>query len=116
MPTAIGGVAPIDRWRLIGNKDYTERKENDMERRAPAEVFVPGEFIGEELETRGWSQVELAEVMDRPARLISELVSGKRAIMPETAKGLGAAFGTGPEFWMNLERDYRLSRAIISAS
>ena len=80
--------------------------------RTPAEVFAPGEFISEELEARGWSQVELAEIMVRPARLISELVAGKRAITPETAKGLGAAFGTGPEFWMNLERDYLLARAI----
>ncbi|MEO7142534.1 MAG: HigA family addiction module antitoxin, partial [Bryobacteraceae bacterium] len=83
-----------------------------MAKRTPAEVFAPGEFIGEELETRGWSQIELAEVMGRPARLISELISGKRAITPETAKGLGATFGTGPEFWMNLERDYRLAHAL----
>ncbi|HEX4136634.1 MAG TPA: HigA family addiction module antitoxin [Bryobacteraceae bacterium] len=83
-----------------------------MGNRTPAEVFAPGEFINEELEARGWSQVELAEVMDRPARLISELVAGKRAITPETAKGLGAAFGTGPQFWMNLERDFRLAHAV----
>jgi HTH-type transcriptional regulator / antitoxin HigA len=83
-----------------------------MVNRTPAEVFAPGEFINEELEARGWTQIELAEVMSRPARLISELVSGKRAITPETAKGLGAAFGTGPEFWMNLERDYRLAHAV----
>ena len=83
-----------------------------MADRKPAEVFPPGEFIGEELEARGWSRIELAEVMGRPARLVSELISAKRAITPETAKGLGAAFGTGPEFWMNLERDYRLAHAL----
>lgn len=83
-----------------------------MAHRTPAEVFAPGEFISEELEARGWSQVELAEVLGRPARLVSELISGKRAITPETAKGLGAAFGTGPELWMNLERDYRLAHAV----
>ena len=83
-----------------------------MATRKPAEVFPPGEFIGEELEARGWSQVELAEVLGRPPRLISELIGGKRAITPETAKGLGAAFGTGPQLWMNLERDYQLANAI----
>jgi HTH-type transcriptional regulator/antitoxin HigA len=83
-----------------------------MANRTPAEVFAPGDFISEELEARGWSQIELAEVMGRPARLVSELISGKRATTPETAKGLGAALGTGPEFWMNLERDYRLAHAI----
>jgi HTH-type transcriptional regulator/antitoxin HigA len=74
-----------------------------MGNRAAAEVFASGEFISEELEARGWTQVELAEVMGCPAQLISELISAKRAITPETAKGLGAAFGTGPELWMNLE-------------
>lgn len=83
-----------------------------MENRKPAEIFPPGEFIADELEARGWSQIELAEILNRPARLVSELVSGKRAITPETARGLGAAFGTGPQFWMNLERDYQLSKAV----
>jgi HTH-type transcriptional regulator / antitoxin HigA len=83
-----------------------------MANRTPAEVFAPGDFISEEIEARGWSQIELAEVMGRPARLVSELISGKRAITPETAKGLGAALGTGPQYWMNLERDYRLAHAI----
>ena len=83
-----------------------------MANRTPAEVFPPGDFIAEELEARGWSQIEFADILGRPARLVSELIAGKRAITPETARGLGAAFGTGPEFWMNLERDYQLSRAV----
>ncbi len=83
-----------------------------MTNRTVAEIFPPGEFIADELTARGWSQVELAEILGRPPRLISELLAGKRAITPETAKGLGAAFGTGPEFWMNLERDYQLSRVM----
>ncbi|HUQ93941.1 MAG TPA: HigA family addiction module antitoxin [Bryobacteraceae bacterium] len=83
-----------------------------MGNRTPAEVFAPGEFIAEELEARNWSQIELAEVLGRPPKLVSQLISGKSAITPETAKGLGAAFGTGAEFWMNLERDYRLAHAV----
>src|ERR1035441_6923065 len=78
--------------------------------RTPAEVFPPGEFIREEIEARGWSQVELAEILGRPPRLVSELISGKRAITPETAKGLGEAFNTGAQFWMNLESSYRLAQ------
>jgi HTH-type transcriptional regulator / antitoxin HigA len=78
--------------------------------RTPAEVFPPGEFIREEIEARGWSQAELAEILGRPPRLVSELLSGKRAITPETAKGLGEAFNTGAQFWMNLESSYRLAQ------
>jgi HTH-type transcriptional regulator/antitoxin HigA len=79
--------------------------------RTPAEVFPPGEFIREEIEARGWSQAELAEILGRPPRLVSELIAGKRAITAETAKGLGEAFGTGAQFWMNLESAYQLFKA-----
>jgi len=36
---------------------------------------------------------------------------GKRSITPETAKGLAAAIGTSPEYWMNLEASYQLWRS-----
>src|ERR1019366_7717927 len=52
----------------------------------------------------------LAEILGRPPRLVSELIAGKRAITPETAKGLGEAFNTGAQFWMNLESSYRLAQ------
>ena len=81
-----------------------------MNARVPAEVFPPGEFLREELEAREWSQQALADILDRPPRLISELIAGKRAITPETAKGLAEAFGTSPEYWMNLESQYQLSK------
>jgi HTH-type transcriptional regulator/antitoxin HigA len=82
----------------------------EMIERTPAEVFSPGELIKDEIEARGWSQIELAEVLGRPGRLVSELIAGKRAITPETAKGLGQAFGTGAQFWLNMESSYQLSK------
>lgn len=75
-----------------------------------AETFPPGEFLREELEARGWSQTELAEIIGRPVRLINELIAGKKAITPETAIQLGDSLGTGPEVWMNLESQYQLSK------
>ena len=84
-----------------------------MNARIPAEVFPPGEFLREELEARAWSQQELADILDRPPRLISELIAGKRAITPETAKGLADAFGTSPDYWMNLEGQYQLSKVKV---
>lgn len=85
-----------------------------MNARIPAEVFPPGEYLADELEARNWSQTELAEILGRPARLVNEIIAGKRAITPETAKGLSAAFGSSPEFWMNLETAYQLSKARIA--
>lgn len=85
-----------------------------MNARIPAEVFPPGEFLREELEAREWSQQELADILERPARLVSELISAKRAITPETARGLADAFGTSAEYWMNLESQYQLSKVKVA--
>lgn len=76
----------------------------------PAHVPPPGEILKEELEARGWSQADLAEILGRPPRLVSEIISAKRAISPETAQGLGHAFDIDAQFWLNLESAYQLSR------
>lgn len=81
-----------------------------MIERRPAEVFPPGEFIREELEARGWTQTDLAEILGRPFQLVNDIIAGKRAVTPETAKGLGDAFGTGAEFWLNMESAHQLHR------
>lgn len=80
-----------------------------MNNRTPAQVLPPGEFIKEEMEARGWTQEELAAVMGRPRRMVGDLLAGDKILTPETACDLGAAFGTGPEVWMNLETAFRLS-------
>jgi HTH-type transcriptional regulator/antitoxin HigA len=77
----------------------------------PAEVFPPGEYIADELDARGWTQQDLAVILDRPLNAVNQIITGKRGITAETAKGLAAAFGTSPEFWMNLENGYQLGHA-----
>jgi HTH-type transcriptional regulator/antitoxin HigA len=81
-----------------------------MTRYTPAEVFPPGEVLREELEARGWTQLDLGEILGRPPRVVNEIITGKRSITPETAKGLADAFGTSAQFWMNLESRWQLSR------
>lgn len=81
-----------------------------MAERQIAETFPPGDFIREELEARGWSQDDLANVLGCSLRLVNEVIAGKRGLTPETAAGLGEAFGTGAQVWLNLESAYRLSR------
>lgn len=81
-----------------------------MAARKPAAVFPPGDFIREELEERGWTQVDLAEILGRTPASVNEVIMGKRVVSPEIAKGLGDAFGTGPEFWLNLDAVYQLSK------
>jgi HTH-type transcriptional regulator / antitoxin HigA len=80
------------------------------------EAFAPGEYISEELEARGWSQLDLAEILGRPPQAVNEVIKGKRAITPDTARGLAEAFGTSAQVWLNLQSAYDLSRLNQTAS
>lgn len=83
-----------------------------MTARKPAEVFPPGDFIRDELDVRGWTQGDLAQIMGRPLQAVNEMVSGKKQITPDTALGLAKAFGDDDAlYWLNLENVYRLSLA-----
>jgi len=77
----------------------------------PARVAPPGRIIRRELDARGWTQKDLAQIMERPAQAVSEIVRGHKQITPETALQLASAFGTSPELWINLEANYRLCQA-----
>jgi HTH-type transcriptional regulator/antitoxin HigA len=74
------------------------------------ESFTPGDYIREEIEARGWTQLDLAEILGRPPQAVSEIVTGKRSVTPEMAQLLGEAFGTSAQVWLNLEGAYQLSR------
>lgn len=74
----------------------------------PFAPVTPGEILEEELEARGWSQGDLAVVLGRPVQTVNEIISGKKAITPETAIALSQALGTSAEYWLNLESSYRL--------
>lgn len=72
-------------------------------------ISSPGEILDEEfLKPLGISQYRLAKAIGRPQSAISDIVHRKRAITPEMAYLLGAALGTTPQFWLNLEMTYRL--------
>lgn len=81
-----------------------------MNKFVPAETFPPGEFLRDELEARGWTQTEFAEMIKRPIRLVNEIIAGKRAITAETAHDFAEAFGTSAQLWMNLESAWQLSK------
>lgn len=77
------------------------------ENRIPAH---PGEVLREEfLEPLGIPQTALAAKLDIPVQRINEIVNGKRGITPETAWLFAGAFGTTPEFWMNLQAAHDLA-------
>jgi HTH-type transcriptional regulator/antitoxin HigA len=81
----------------------------------PAQLVLPGRILKRELEARGWTQRDLAAILGRPEQVISEIIGGSKQITPETSVELGHAFGTSPEFWYNLEANYRLELARTQA-
>ena len=68
----------------------------------------PGEFIQEELESRNWRQEDLAEILGISLKSVNKLIKNKQSISVETARLLSKAFGQSPQYWMNLDTNYRL--------
>ena len=72
----------------------------------------PGEVLMEEfLKPMNLTQYRLAKGISVPARRINEIVLGKRAVTADTALRLGRYFGMSPQFWLNLQAAYDLSKA-----
>ena len=75
-------------------------------------LIHPGEILEEEfLKPLGISQTRLALDIRVPAPRINAIVRCKRSITAETALRLGAYFGMGPQFWLNLQSNYDLGKA-----
>ena len=72
----------------------------------------PGEMLVEEfLKPLGLTQNRLALDLRVPANRIGQIVNGARGISPDTALRLARYFGNSPEFWLNVQQLYDLSRA-----
>jgi antitoxin HigA-1 len=71
----------------------------------------PGETLADELQDLGISAAELARTLHVPTNRITQILNGQRAITADTALRLGQWFGTGPELWLNLQKNYELRLA-----
>jgi addiction module HigA family antidote len=73
----------------------------------------PGEVLRVRfLEPLGLSASALATACHVPRSRVADLLSGKRGISADTAKRLGALFRMEPEFWMALQAEWELHRAV----
>jgi addiction module HigA family antidote len=69
----------------------------------------PGEMLLEEfLKPLNMSQSALARHLGWPYARLNEIINGKRGVTAVSALDLGEALMTGPEFWLNLQRDWDL--------
>ena len=72
---------------------------------------MPGWLVEDHLKAMGLSQAELARRCGRSPKLISEIVSGKAPIEPETAVQSERMLGVDARIWLGVEADYRFRRA-----
>ena len=71
----------------------------------------PGEILQEEfLIPMGISAYKLSKSIGVQQTRISLILKGERGITADTAMRLSKYFGTTPEFWMNLQREYDLRK------
>lgn len=68
-----------------------------------------GDIIKRNLDSLGWSQEDLSQITEISGKTISQIINNKQRITVETAKLLSNAFGTSPEYWLNLDNIYRLN-------
>jgi antitoxin HigA-1 len=69
----------------------------------------PGEILREEfMAPMQLNANKLALALHVPAPSIYDIVKEERGISPEMALRLGIAFGTTPNFWLNLQTEFDL--------
>ncbi len=83
--------------------------------RAPTNRIAthPGALLLEQIKEMGLSVHRVARDIDLPATRLHEIVHERRGISAETAIALGAYFGQTPEFWMNAQKAYELSKELV---
>lgn len=73
----------------------------------PTETFPPGEYLRDELEERGWTVTEFADMIGQPVQAVSEILNADRPITRETARSFSDALSTSADLWLNLQTAYR---------
>jgi len=85
-----------------------------MNEYVPFEATHPGELIKDELQERGMTQKVLSEMTGIKPSVISETISGKRAVSLNVAVALEEALGIPADMLMNLQTQYNLDSANIA--
>jgi antitoxin HigA-1 len=76
-------------------------------------AIPPGEILLEEfLKPQGIGQVEAARRLGISLNRLNEIVLGKRAITADTALRIARLFDMSPQFWVRLQADWDLHRAL----
>jgi antitoxin HigA-1 len=71
----------------------------------------PGAFLRDELAALGRNARKFAVHIHVPHNAVTGILNGERSISAQMAIRLGQAFGTTPQYWMNLQTIHDLKRA-----
>lgn len=76
-----------------------------MEERKPTH---PGEILKEELESRGISQKQFAQLLNMPYTQLNEILNAKRPVSTDFALMVEAALGVNPELLINMQNRFNM--------
>jgi addiction module HigA family antidote len=77
-------------------------------RRAPH----PGQTLRQRLETAGLSAAALSRRLNVPTNRVTSIMNGQRSISGDTALRLAHFFQTPPDYWLGLQAEYELFKAV----
>ena len=73
----------------------------------------PGVFLREQIEEEGLTARDVAGDTGLPEALLCEIVCERHGVSAETAIALGEYFGQTPQFWMNAQMGWELSKELL---
>lgn len=71
-----------------------------------------GEFLRDELEAINMSVGKFATHIGEPGSVVTEIIDGTKGISGLMALKLSRAFGTTPQYWLNLQNMYETKDAL----
>lgn len=75
-------------------------------------ITHPGQLLSSEfMEPHELTANALANALHVPANRVTAILKGQRGITADTALRLARYFGTTPDFWLNLQKDFELRQA-----
>ena len=77
----------------------------------PGNLIHPGEYIKDEILSRGITQRQLAEKIGMQPSILNEIINGKRSVNIEFAMLLEAALGIDADIWIRLQNLYNKQKA-----
>ena len=75
----------------------------------------PGALLIEQIEEMELTVHGVARDIGPPPALLHEIVHERRGVNAEVVTALGTYFGQTPEFWLNAQKAYQLSKEAVEA-